>query len=389
MTETIRVLAVGDPAVAAYVEQKYGLITTYEQRNQVKVDFDIVPFEQYYGTMMAAFQGEQNYDVVMIAGHLWLKDFVNKGHLAEVNYPRNAAWNLQDIVPVVRQELEIAGNPYLYPSFCDGHMVLYRKSIVLRLLGTLPPDVITTDELLGMAAKCHKDSSMYGIVLKAHPSEIFLDFLPYLRQEGADTFDPNTHLPVFNNEQGRSALRKYIGLRQFAPPDTHLYGNDEVREAFQQLRSVFAVTWGGQLGVMLDERCEQVEDVGFSTLKTAWNVTWSFAINAKSSKQQEANSLLQYLASPEVDRVVGAYAGSPVRRSTYDMDSEKYNWYSAHLNMIENCAQPLPALDNAGDILGVLYDKISKAFQAELTVEEALLQAEAEILSMQKEGKSS
>lgn len=389
MTETIRVLAVGDPAVDAYVAQKYGLIPVYEQRNQVKVEFDIIPFAQYYDMMMAAFQGEQNYDIVMVAGHLWLKDFVNKGYLAAVDYPQDNSWNLQDIVPVVRRELKIAGIPYLYPSFCDGHMVLYRKSTVLRSLGALPPDVITTDELVEMVAKCHQKSAMYGIVLKAHPSEIFLDFLPYLRQEGTDAFDPETQLPAFNNEQGLAALRKYVGLRSFAPPDTHTYGNDEVREAFQHLRSVFAVTWGGQLGVMLDERCEQPEDIGFATLKTAWNVTWSFAINAKSQKQREAEALLQYLASSEADRVVGAYAGSPVRRSTYDMDSTRCDWYSAHLNMIENCAQPLPALDNAGEVLGVLYDKISRAFQAELTVEEALQQAEAEILSKQKEGKSS
>ncbi|TCZ78785.1 extracellular solute-binding protein [Paenibacillus albiflavus] len=389
MTDTIRVLAVGDPAVDAYVEQAFGLITTYEQRNQVKVDFNIVSFEQYYSTMMAAFQGEQDYDIVMVAGHLWLKDFVNKGYLAKVNYPQDANWNLQDIVPVVRQELEVAGIPYLYPSFCDGHMVLYRKSIVKRCLGSLPPDVITTDELLDMVAKCHDVNAMNGIVLKAHPSEILLDFLPYLRNEGVDAFDPKTHLPTFNNEHGRLALHKYIQLRKYAPHDTHTYGNDEVREAFQQLRSVFAVTWGGQLGVVLDERCEQLEDVGFATLKSAWNVTWSFGINAKSNKQQEANALLQYLASSEVDRVIGGYAGSPVRRSTYDMDSEQYDWYSTHLNMIENYAQPLPTMDNAGEILGVLYSKISQAFQAELTVEEALQQAEAEILSMQKERKTS
>lgn len=384
MTKTIRVLAVGDPAVNAYVDEAFGLISTYEERNQVKVDFHIVSFDQYYATMMAAFQGEQDYDIVMVAGHLWLKDFVSKGYLAPIDYPKDAKWNLQDIVPVVRQELKVAGIPYLYPSFCDGHIVLYRKSIVSRFLDSLPSNVITTDELLSMVAKCHDVNAMNGIALKAHPSEIFLDFLPYLRNEGVDAFDPETHVPTFNNEQGRLALHKYIQLRQYAPLDTHQYGNDEVRQAFQQLRSVFAVTWGGQLGVVLDEHCMQREDVGFAALQTAWNVTWSFGLNARSKMKQEANALLQYLASSEVDRAIGGYAGSPVRRSTYDMDSDKYDWYSTHLNMIENCAKPLPTMDNAGEILDVLYSKISQAFQAELTVEEALQQAEAKILSLQK-----
>lgn len=389
MTETIRVLAVGDPAVEAYADEAWGLISAYEQRHQVKVYFDIIPFEQYYGRMIAAFQGEQDYDVVMVAGHLWLKDFVDQGYLAAAEYPQGADWNLQDIVPVVRRELEVDGIPYLYPSFCDGHMVLYRKSVVARCLGSLPRDVITTDELLEMAAKCHKQTEMCGIVLKAHPSEILLDFLPYLRNEGIDAFDSQTHVPTFNNDQGRTALRKYIHLRQYAPQNTHTYGNDEVREEFQHLRSVFAVTWGGQLGVVLDERCEQPEDIGFAALRTAWNVTWSFAINSRSYKKKEANALLKYLTSPQVDRIIGRSAGSPVRRSTYNKDTERYGWYSAHLHMIENCARPLPMMDHAGEVLGLLYGKISKAFQAELTVEEALQQAEAEILSMQKEVKSS
>lgn len=47
------------------------------------------------------FNGEADYDIVMVAGHLWLRDFVEKDYLAELNY------DFEDIVPVdCRDELQ-------------------------------------------------------------------------------------------------------------------------------------------------------------------------------------------------------------------------------------------------------------------------------------------
>lgn len=91
--------------------------------------------------------------------------------------------------------MQIDGKYYLYPSFCDGHMVLYRKSVVLDAIGKLPDRVISTDEYIQMVQACHQKNNMAGAALKAHPSEIFLDFIPYLRNEGVDAFDPINHRP--------------------------------------------------------------------------------------------------------------------------------------------------------------------------------------------------
>jgi multiple sugar transport system substrate-binding protein len=318
----------------------------------------------------------------MVAGHLWLKDFVDKKYLAPVDKNYSEDYDYNDILPVIREELKIDGIQYLYPSFCDGHVVLYRKSIVEKVLGKLPNKVISTDELIDMASKCNGYNNMKGIALKANESEIFLDFLPYLRNEGVDAIDKATHNPTFNNEKGKRALEKYMSLKEFAQSNTNEFGNDEVRVAFQIKECAFAVTWGGQLGVVLGEGCIDVEDVGFSALKTSWNVTWSFGINALSEKKKEANEFLRYITSKEVDRVIGAYAGSPVRKSTYVEDMEKHNWYEMHLDLVENYAKPLPQILKAGDKFGVLYEAISKAFNGKTTIEDALNEAEKKILKI-------
>lgn len=380
MSKVLKILAVGDPAVYAYTDELYNIIGNFNGR--FKVDFDIVSWNDYYGAMMETFEGKREYDVVMVAGHLWLKDFVNKGYLCPVESNYDWGYDYEDILPVIRDEIELDGVQYLYPSFCDGHVVLYRKSIVEKVMGRLPNEVITTDELIEMAAACSGSSNMHGIVLKAHPSEILLDFIPYLRNEDIDVFDRENLTPAFNSEKGEKALHKYLSLKAFAPTNTGSFGNEEVKNAFQRKETVFAVTWGGQLGVVLGDGCIEREDIGFAALKTSWNVTWSFAISSLSKNKDEANYFLRYITSKEVDRVIGGYAGSPVRKSTYLTDKNKYNWYDMHLNLIEKYAQSLPQLINAGEKLGVLYDKLSKSFDGEITIKQCLQQAEDEILML-------
>ena len=380
MAKLLKVLAVGDPAVEAYACEKYGIISGYESLTGVKVAFDIASWDKYYSTMMEAFEGKESYDIVMVAGHLWSADFVSKGYISEVDYSLSPDFDTPDILPVIMDEMKVGGKPYLYPSFCDGHMILYRKSIVEKLVGHLPGEVITADELIELVKAVDGYNGLSGIVIKAAQSEIFLDALPYIRSEGVKIFDPQTHRPDFNNEKGIAGLEKYLSLRKYAPQDTCNYGNEEVCEAIRSKKTVFAVTWGGQLGQVMNDKCIEPEDIGFSTFDTAWNVTWSFAINKGTELREEANRLLAYLSGKQTDRIVGEYAGAPVRRSSYEADKNRFTWYPVLYSMISNCAEMLPKMENAGSKMGHLYETISQAFTNKITAAEAIDKAEKSIL---------
>lgn len=382
MEKELKVLAVGDPAVYAYTDPRFSIIETFNREHNANIQFSIIPWNDYYNMMIKTFEGEYDYDIVMVAGHLWLKDFVSKNYLAEVSIPQDEQYDADDIIDCIKNELLIDGKPYLYPSFSDGHILVYRKSVVEKQLGRTLPSVVSTDTIISLATKCYETWGMKGIALKAHPSEIFLDFLPYLRNEGLEAFDQVSHVPLINHPLAQKALDKYLLLKAFSFDDTNTYGNDEVREAFQQKKCALAVTWGGQLGFVLDERCKEPEDVGFAAIQTAWNVTWSFAINQRSSNKMLANTFLAYLSSKEIDRIVGGYAGSPVRRSTYIADVEKYPWYKTHRQLIETYAKPLPQMLNAGDKLAPLYEEISRAFSGEISSLVALEEAEKRILEI-------
>ena len=372
----IKILAVQDPAVSVYVDSRLDLLRKFPKKD-VEAEFDIVSWDDYFETMMKSFQGNADYDIVMVAGHLWLRDFVEKGYLQEISY------DFEDILPVIAREMQYKGKTYLSPSFCDGHMIAYRKSAVEKAAGKLPGEIMTADEFVDIAEKLHKAGYQNPIALKAAKSEILLDALPYLRSGGKDVYIQTDKEVSCNIAQLENELEKYVSLRKFAPEDTHTYGNDDIREMLSDKKAMMATTWSGQLGVVMKD-CKEKEDIGFSTFDTAWNVTWSFAITGVSKNKEEAQELLEYLRSPEIDALAGECSGAPVRKSNYEKGADIYPWYRVQLGMIEEYAEPFPPLAEAGDMNGVLYDAIYSAFTGEKSVRQAIDEAQAKADSIQE-----
>jgi multiple sugar transport system substrate-binding protein len=260
---------------------------------------------------------------------------------------------------------------YLSPSFCDGHMIVYRKSIVKEKVGKLFDEVITVQEYITAAAKIGGNPPMSAVAMKAHPSEIFTDALPFLRMNGQDVYDDKTLVTTCDLPGIIQGLEKYLELKNYAPDDTDTYGNEQIAEAIQKKNTAMAVTWSGQLGVIYNDDCLDKEDLGFATFNTAWNVTWSFAISSNSENKEKANKLLRFLRSPEIDRIAGEHSGAPVRRQSYLEGMNQYPWYSCQLHMIEN-AKPIPSIEAAGDKNGVLYEEITNAFSGSKSALEAM-----------------
>jgi multiple sugar transport system substrate-binding protein len=383
MKPVIHVLAVGDPAVMAYVNGKDSIINRWEKQNNVGVDFQILPWQDYYPKLISELENTETvFDIVMVAGHFWKADFVTKGYLEPLDGYFSAAppdYDSNDILQSVRDEMSINHHQYLIPSFSDGHLIFYQKDLIHDYFGISVPSVVSVSELFEWVQKIHgKRKNVAGIALKAHESEIMLDWLPYLRQEGTDLFDDG--LPSFNNEKGIRALEKYVKLKGFAPQDTANYGNEEIKICIQEGKCAFAVSWGGQAGEIM-RGIQNREQIGYTTFERPWNVTWSFAVPSHSSQKELAMRLLFYLSSKAIDQETGCYAGSPVRYSSYDSPKVKAEcpWYGAQLAMLKN-AKPLPDIQNSGTLFGFVYHFVHQCFIGELSPAEALRKAEEEIL---------
>jgi multiple sugar transport system substrate-binding protein len=235
--------------------------------------------------------------------------------------------------------------------------------------------VVSPLALAGLAERVHHPPEVYGLALKADPSEIFLDWLPFLWQAGGDVLDESGR-PAFAGEAGVRALQAYVDLRRFCPSDTHRYGNAQVAAALREGRVAMATTWGGQAGpLFLGEanfpyRC--------AVFPKPWNATWGLAIpaNQAAETRQQALSLLLLALNLQSDQAVISAAGSPVRKASYaPAFLAKYAWLSAQKAMLEGCGR-LPAIPELGRFLGALYPAVYRAFIGEQSPEAALKAAE-------------
>lgn len=378
--KTINVLAVNDPAVSAYVDTSKGFLKRIENKLGVNIDFKIVPFDSYYDTLMEAFDNDK-VDIVMVAGHLWLPAFVENNYLSAL-YTREESKVDKDILKSIREEMYYEDKQYLMPSFCDGHLLTYRKS----KLDSSIASKVSLNKIINHIKSLNENqcNDTYPIVLKAHPSEIFLDVLPYLRSAGCEPFN-SLGKPQFNNDMAVEGIKNYLEMIKYAPKDTLLFDNDRVREAIQNKDSIFAVTWGGQMSAVMDERCKDKDDVGFAILDESWNVTWSFGINNNSNSKELALKVMEELAAKDIDIEVGRICGNPTRYSSFKEDDNKYPWYSLAKEMIES-SKPLPSFPLLSDFIGVFSNSMVEIVNGRIEIMDALKEATDEMNRLQNSG---
>lgn len=372
MARTVRVLGVGDPAVYAYTDEKLNILGEWRAQGGGEVSFDIVPWDRYLSTLNLQFEAsEPAYDIVMLPGHLWLPEFVAAGRLAPLTRHAAAAPSAEweDLKPFVRDELSYGGELYLMPSFTDGHVVFYRSDIAAGV----PSGPLTTPQALGELARRNDGGGHRGIALKADPSEIFLDWLPYLWAFGGDLLSEEGE-PAFATAAGAESLAFYRSLREVAPDDTGSYGNERIAEVLRDGTVAMATSWGGQAGFVYAADGGFRDDITAATFEKPWNVVWSFGVLAAAPDPAAAFEFLRYLSSPAVDKKVGRYAGSPVRSSTYDADRAAVPWYAVQEEMLDRCAR-LPRHPRMNAILPAVTEMLVAAFSGRVQPSEALSRA--------------
>jgi multiple sugar transport system substrate-binding protein len=367
----ISILAVNDPAVQAYVDPDINIIKEIESALHCQLSIDIIDFVDYYDRLMQAFE-TGDYDIVMVAGHLWLASFIEKGYLSPIEIQPSASYDYEDVLKRIREEMCYQGQQYLLPSFCDGHMVLYRRPAFVEAFNTVvtPMDIQLTLEK-------EFDKTLAPFVLKAHPSEVFLDVLPYFRAYDVEPFDAKGQ-PTFNTQAGYQAVKSYKAMLQYCPSETLSYGNDEVKKALQEKACTIGITWGGQLGAVMNHQCIDPETIAFSVLKKPWNVTWSFGLNHKSQKQDLAVAVMQLLTIKEIDREVGRICGNPTRYANFDEDRKHYSWYTQVQHMIENYV-PLSSFPQLPEAIEIVTRALTDILEDKVTVEQGLSSADQEL----------
>lgn len=373
----IKILGPNDPALDALKE-------SIEENPDLGCELTILPWEKYRGVLDETLAAPSpDYDAVCIPGHIWLPQLADDGLLKafgeltdQLSITTIEEYDEHDIFPSIRAECRFTGRDgisrqYVLPLFTDGHIVFYRGDLVAL------PDVVAPSDWHKHLEKVTLPNGMKPFGMKAHNSEIFLDFLPYFWDFNGQLWN-DQQKPLFNSPEGAQALEYYTSLRKFCPENVETFGNGEILNAINSGEVAIVTSWGGQAAAIFDTKNNpQTGNIKTAALKNAWNATWGVSIPNRCEDENAVKTLaaLMKLMGKDGDAKVTRIAGSPVRRSSYSTtEKEKYPWLASQQAMLENCKM-LPIDPTFGVYLGSLYGEVYKAFCSEKSAATALADA--------------
>ncbi len=369
---TLKILGPNDPALAALQE-------SIAAHPEVDAKIDIIDWENYRAALDECLAAPHaNYQAVCIPGHIWLPQLAADGLIAPLDPlihqqpPQTlAAYDSNDIFESVAAECKFQNNRYVLPLFTDGHIVFYRSDLI-----SLPKSVRPSEWHLYLQG-LNLPAGMSPLALKAHPSEILLDWLPYLWDFGGAVVDENGK-PAFASQAAIKALEYYKSLRRFAPAETQEYGNGEILSALNEGKTAAAVSWGGQAAAIFDPtKNPHAAQMKTAAFQGAWNATWGVCLPANQTENElntALNALLPMMGA-DCDQRVTRIAGSPVRKGSYSAgEKSKYAWLASQEKLLAEC-RTLPADPAFGARLGGMYAAVHRAFTDKQPTEEALTEA--------------
>jgi multiple sugar transport system substrate-binding protein len=283
------------------------------------------------------------------------------------------------------------GSLYALPYVGNSQLFFYRKDLFEKYL-MKPP--LTWDDVL-VAAKTIQEKEttganggqVYGYVERAAQGNAAVaDFMPIFWAFGGEMFDANGK-PTVNSPQGIAALQFMIDLGKYSPPGYASFNADDVGAHLLQGTAAMSINWPAWISSFSDQaKSKVIGKMEFTTLPGAEKSgqaeigNWLIAIPRDSHNAEAAVDFLLWATSAEQMKR-SAQRGNPPTRKSLFQDPElvaKYPAYPAQLRSLES-SRPRPRTPYWNEIENAFGIFLSKANSGDLTAEEAMNQANAEI----------
>lgn len=343
--------------------------------------------QQYLNTVLTSRSGDLDIfliDVVRPA------QYAASGWAEPLNqfFPSEAAMMtyLEDFLPGPIEANLIDGTLYALPAFTDAQFLYYRSDL-LEKYGFEPPT--TWDELKMMALTIQQqegDPNLQGLNYQGFQGEgTICTFLQVLWSAGGNWVDDAGNITLTTPEARRTmawyddTLASGITVQNIAEMSTDLS-----RQQFQAGNVAFMLNWGYAWAHFQGSSPQETVVAGnvgvaplpaFEGFDSATCIGgWQWAINPFSSNKAAAWRLLEYLASPETQRVLAVQASNiPARQSLYaDPDVlAAAPHFGAFYDVIIN-ARSRPVTPFYNDVSQAIRFPMNAFFARQLTAEEAL-----------------
>ncbi|MCB1823219.1 MAG: extracellular solute-binding protein [Candidatus Competibacteraceae bacterium] len=282
------VSAIGAPAKAH--------AQTWEQRTGGKVRVIGTPFGKLFDEFMASLTAKQPVYDVLLYPSAWAGDFFT--YLAEVPTELIRNESFDDIHPTYRERLMTWNGKWIAMTV-DGDLFqgYYRKDLFEDPANRkdfrerygrelTPPDTWTEYRDIAeffTGRRASDGTTLYGAAEAfARGGQQFWDvfsrasaYTNHPDFRGAQFFDPDTMRAQINNPGWVRAVRDYVDILKFCPPDAKGYGIVEARQAFMSGRAAMILDWG-DTGPLANDSTQSriVGKVGYFILpgsRDVWN----------------------------------------------------------------------------------------------------------------------
>jgi ABC-type glycerol-3-phosphate transport system substrate-binding protein len=376
------------------------LLPQLEAETGLKVVFEKVVYpvmhEKLVPQLMA---GEENgsYDVVQTDNY-WVGEFVMAGWLRPIDdyLKKTPEIKLSDYIDAVVEMFTVGNKTYFIPQWTYPFGIVYRTDVVNdpkfrsfyeKKTGkkwAFPPKDIYEYAEMAKAAKAFVPKGMYGTAMQgAKVDPLVMELTNYVYALGADYYDRKTWTASFDSPKGREALKIYKDLiDNAAQPGANGANFDDAFNTFGQGKAVFAITHNFLMPWLLDKTNSVVYDkVDFVPIPGGGLLGgWAWAIPVSSPNPDAAWEFIKFVERKENQKARGMGGGMPCAKWVYN-DKEflnKYKFQKSAGVVIAN-ATALPVISQSTRMVEIIGDFSSRALIGELSIDEALKRANAQL----------
>ena len=366
----------------------------YEKKTGIHINIAEFPYANLFEKELLDLNAATGaYDLIMLDDP-WFPRFATKQFLtdlAPLMQKRGQTGPDADFIPT---SIALCRHPYqtgaLYalPYVGNSQLFFYRKDLFDKHNLKEP---LKWDDVLAAAKTIQENESSggktYGYVMRAAQGNAAVaDFMPIFWAFGGEMFD-SSGKPAVNSQQGIAALKFMLELGKYSPPGYPSFNADEVGAHLLQGSAAMSINWPAWISSFSDpSKSKVIGKMAFTTLPGATRQgqaeigNWLIAIPKDATNPEAAMDFLLWATSPEQMKLSAQRGNPPTRRSLFT-DAElvaKFPSYPAQLKSLET-ARPRPRTPQWNEIENVFGIFLSKANSGELTPEDAMNQANAEI----------
>ena len=328
---------------------------------------------------------------------IWPGDFAARGWIAPLE-DYIAEEELADYLPGFLAAAQVGGSTYAIPLYIDGIHLFYRAD----LLDKYELDVPTTWEELIAAAQTvvegEANPDLAGFVsMWAKIEGLFMNWLAFFQGAGGTFFDADGNLGI-NSDAGVKSLSTMVGMLQsgVAPESVLTFRPNDARLLFQQERAVFLMVQDFVWAELTSDDSPVKDGVALTRVPyfegnddTNTTVIGGFllAVNAHSENPGVAADFVKCFTSYESQVQAALIQGKvPTRPAVYDDErviEGDPGIAALGANFVYAFARPSAQTGTAyPEISEIMQTEVSAALLGEKTPEQALADAEAQILSI-------